>query len=404
MLVTPTRALAIILRNVRPLKVGRKPLNEAFGCCLAEDVRADRDMPPADRSAMDGYAVRSADLAAVPCKLDLAGEVAAGSSARPRVGPGSCVRVLTGANVAPGADSVVKVEDTEESDGYVTFLTRTRAGANIRKRGEEVRKGFVVLGKGTILGASQIGFCASVGKAAVRVYCRPRPAILCTGEELRAAGERVRTHEQRDSNGPALRAALTNAGYDGITHQIVPDDPKRLAASLAAAAAKHDVLILTGGVSVGRYDYVPEAVRAIGATVRFHGVRMKPGKPQLYATLRGNRHIFGLPGNPLSVMTGFHELILPALRRMSGVPVASCRPSLRLPLTQTIHCKGTRTEFILARLVPGRNGSCVSPVKSSGSADLAAGTKADGAIMVPRTVREIPAGALVEFTPWRALP
>lgn len=404
MLISLRTAREIVLRHVRPLKAIRKSLTDVAGCCLAEDVRADRDLPPADRSAMDGYAVRSDDLSSCPCKLRLVGEVAAGSSARPKVRPGCCVRVLTGANVPPGADTVVMVEQTSQTDDVVTIKKPVEAGANIRKRGEEAAKGAILLTKGTLLGPAQIGLCASVGKAGPRVHPRPRVAVLCTGEELRDATQRVQAHELRDSNGPALQAALRAHGCAEATHQVVPDDPTILASMLRQAAVEHDVIVLTGGVSVGKYDYVPDAVTGIGAIIRFHGVRMKPGKPGLYATLRGRCHIFGLPGNPLSVLTGFHEFVLPALRRMSGVAVEDCRPSLRVPLSRPVCAKSGRTEFMLARLVWDRSWPSAIPLKSHGSADLVAGTQADGAVVIPANVRELPAGTLVEFRPWRALP
>ncbi len=404
MLITPKRAFEIVLKNVRPLKSVNKSLSEATGCCLGQDVCADRDSPPTDRSAMDGYAVRTGDLRRPGRELRLVGEVAAGSPKRPRVYPGTCVRILTGGSIPPGANSVVKLEETEETPGLVTFLTTTTVGSNVRKRGEVARKGEVLLPKGTVLGPAQIGVCASVGKAMVRVHPKPRVAVLCTGEELREPGSRVGPHQLRDSNGPSLCAALEESGHENVTPRIVPDAPGVLAAKLKMAAQRHDVVIVTGGVSVGKYDFVPEALGRIGATIRFHGVAMKPGKPQLYATLKPNRHIFGLPGNPLSVLTGFYELVLPAVRRMSGLSVESCRPCLHLPLTRTIRSKGTRSEFVLGRLVRGKNGSQVTPVKSSGSADLVAGARADGVIVVPQSVSHIPKGQMVEFRPWRHIP
>jgi len=401
MLITPRRALSIILEHVRPLPSERRSLPRAVGLCLAREVRADRDLPPTDRSAMDGYAVRAADLVRLPRTLRLIGEVAAGSAARPLVRPGTCAVVLTGAVVPPGADTVVQVEQTRRTDGGVVFFPPIRRGANVRRRGEEVRKGRVVLPAGTVLGAPQIGLCASVGKAVVRVHRRPRAIVLCTGRELRTAGQRVGAHQLRDSNGPALSAALAEAGYDSVRHRILPDDPEVLTQALSGAAEEHEVVILTGGVSVGRYDFVPDAVRRAGAVVRFHGVLMKPGKPQLYATLGRKRHVFGLPGNPLSVMVGFHELLLPALRRLSGFPARRCRPVLRLALAADVRAKGTRAEYQLARLVHSRGGTAVRAIPSRGSADLVAGAKADGVIVVPRNVREIPAGRTVEFRPWR---
>ncbi len=402
-MIAANEALDIILANVRPLKAGSIPLTEAIGSCLAADILAERHLPPTDRSAMDGYAVRAADLAKCPRELRLVGEVPAGSAKRPKVTAGTCATILTGGSVPPGADAVVKLEETDERDGFVNFLVTTRAGANIRVRGEEVRKGQVVLRKGTVLDAAKIGLCASVGKAAITAHPRPTVAVLCTGRELRGPRAKVQPHHLRDSNGPSLRAALTSAGIRRIACGIVPDDPNILTAKLTAAAGAHNVVILTGGVSVGKYDFVPEAIRRVRARVLFHGVAMKPGRPQLYARLSGNRHIFGLPGNPMSVLTGFHELVLPAIRRMSGFDVESCHPVLELPLARSVRGKTSRAEFIPAKLVSGKNGLRVSPIETHGSADLVAGAQADGVFVVPRHVGKIAAGRLVQFRPWRPI-
>jgi len=189
-----------------------------------------------------------------------------------------------------------------------------------------------------------------------------------------------------------------------IKHYIVPDDPKIIAQKMKTAIAKSNVIILTGGVSVGKYDFVPEAVRLIGATLRFHGVAMKPGKPQLYATLSGNRHIFGLPGNPLSVLTGFGELVLPAIRRLSGFSIEASRIILKLPLARPVQNKATRAAFVMGKLVWSKKGLLVAPVVSCGSADLVTGAQGDGVIHVPKNIQKISAGELVEFTPWRPIP
>jgi len=402
-LITAREALRIVLTHAHPLKATRHPLGKALSCCLAENISADRDQPPTDRSAMDGFAVRAGDLKNPPQSLRLIGEVAAGSDKRPTVAAGTCVRILTGGWVPPGANAVVKVEDTREDDEQVTFLSAIAAGVNIRRKGEEVRKGEVVLDKGTVLAAAQIGLCASVGKVAVKVHGRPSVIVLCTGRELRPADQRVRAHELRDTNGPALRAALADAGFPNVPHRILPDSPKVLARRLARAIETYDVVVLTGGVSVGKYDYVPEAVRAVGAAIRFHGVTMKPGKPQLYATASRNRHIFGLPGNPLSVLTGFYELVLPALRRLSGVPAGQCRMSLQLPLAASVSVKPSRENLVLAQLVGGQNALAVRAIRSQGSADLAAGAQADGVFIVPKGTAKLPAGSVVAFRPWRSI-
>jgi molybdopterin molybdotransferase len=403
-MITPEQAWRIVLRYVRPLRAVATPLRRAAGLCLAEEVRSDRDQPPADRSAMDGYAVRSADLARAPCSLRLVGEVSAGSAARPRVVPGTCVRILTGAGVPSGADAVVMVERTREGRRSVEFLSSAEPGANILRRGEDARKGERLLRKGAVLRAAQIGVCAAVGKARIKAHPRPRVAVLCTGAELRDAGDKVRPHEIRNSNGPALCAALELSGFAGAAHRCAPDDPRRLAALLQSPAAHRDLVILTGGVSVGRYDFVEESAKKAGATIRFHGVAMKPGKPILYATLPRGRHLFGLPGNPLSAMTGFYEFALPALLRLSGLPPDQCRPALRLPLRSPLASKGDRVRFTLARLSWEQGGPHLDPIGSRSSADLVSGGRADGVIAVPAGVTALGAGDRVAFRPWRALP
>ncbi|MBI2441415.1 MAG: molybdopterin molybdotransferase MoeA [Lentisphaerae bacterium] len=418
-MVDPQQAWGLISSALKPLPVVRQKLSESAGCVLAEDVRADRDLPPADRSAMDGYAVQAADLKNIPCRLKLIGEVAAGSAERPRVVAGACARILTGANLPPGANSVVIVEDTHEIGGLVEIRAGVKPGANILKRGEDARKGQILIPKGAVLDAARIGVCAAVGKATVKIFRRPRLTVLCTGAELKAPGDAVRSHQLRNSNGPALCAALALEHFVPVTYATLLDNIGRLARALRQALRRYDVILLTGGMSVGKYDIVRETLVRIGARVRLHGVAMKPGKPFLFATWparsgcatgvaggRGRGVIFGLPGNPLSALTGLHEFVLPALRRMSGWPLAECRPCLRLRLGAELKSKGGRVRYLLGRLnlndgSPGT--TSVIPVKSKSSADLVSAGKADGAIIVPAHVKSLPSGAILEFRPWRAL-
>lgn len=402
-MVDPQSAWAIIASALKPLPLIRQPLASSAGYILAEVVRADRDLPPADRSAMDGYALRSSDLKKLPCLLKLVGEVAAGSSARPRVMPGCCARILTGANIPPGADSVVMVEYTKAIGRRVEIRAAVKPGANILKRGEDARKNQILLRKGEALDAARIGVCASVGLARVKVFRRPRITVLCTGAELKAPGDKVQPYQVRNSNGPALCAALSLWGFQAVSYHTLPDKMGQLARALRQALRDYDVIILTGGMSVGKYDIVRQAIELVGAKVRVHGVAMKPGKPFLFATGRGRRSIFGLPGNPLSALTGFYEFVLPALRRLSGLPPLICRPALRLSLAEALISKGGRVRYLLGRLNLGTR-SAVVPVKSQSSADLVSAGNADGAIIVPANVTNLRAGEIVEFRPWRALP
>jgi len=403
-MITPNTAWSIVLRHTRPLDLTAVSLAEAHGHCLAEHIRADRSLPPADRSAMDGYAVRHADLQRRPCVLRITGEVAAGSARRPCITPDTCARIFTGANLPPGADTVVMVEQTEERDGSVTIHSSVRMGGNILRRGEDARKGSILLRCGTRIGTAQVGVCAAVGKATVRVHRLPRVTILCTGSELRSVRDRVHSHEIRNSNGPALCAALTSLGLAGTKFVPVPDRQAALLAALRRGLRSYDVVLFTGGVSAGNYDFVSDAVEAAGATIRFHWLAMKPGKPTLYATTSNNRHVFGLPGNPLSALTAFHEFALPALRRLSGYPAESCRPVWLLPLAGATESKGGRVRCELARLVNRESGLAVAAVPSQSSADLVSAGHADGVMVLPPDQTHFAAGQLVVFRPWRPLP
>jgi molybdopterin molybdotransferase len=403
-LITPEEAWAILGDSVRPLQAEAVPLERALGRWLAGDVVADRDLPPADRSARDGYAIRHADVEREPCVLRVTGEVAAGSPERPRVSAGTAVRVMTGANIPPGADTVIMVEQTEERDGMVTIKSREARGAHILRRGEDSRKGAVVLPRGCRIGAGQVGVLAAVGMATVKAHRQPRIAILCTGSELRRVSDRVRPHEIRDSNGPAVCAALGQWGFPGARSTLVADRKSALVAALRRALNRHDVVLFTGGVSAGAYDFVPAAVEAAGAKIRFHKLRMRPGKPTLYATAPGNRHIFGLPGNPLSVFTALHEFALPAMRRLAGSGIEECRASYWLPLAEEALSEGGWRWCKVARLESGPGGLSVRPVRSASSGDLVSGGHADGVILLPPERTRFAAGELVAFRPWRPLP
>jgi molybdopterin molybdotransferase len=403
-MLAPDAAWKIVLDSVQLLESVRSPLMEAFGFCLAEPVRADRDIPPTDRSAMDGYAVRSEDLRSAPCALKLAGEIPAGSPAKLRVRPGCCIRIYTGASLPAGADAVAIIEQAQEDNDRVRFKTSVQPGQNILRRGEDARKGALLLSAGTRIGAAETGICAAVGKAQIRVHRRPRVTILCTGSELVSVDERPAGHAIRNSAGPTITAALAQWGFPGARFVTLGDERRTIAAALRRALRNHDVILVTGGISVGRYDFVPEAIRAVGGEIRFHGVAMKPGKPSLYAAFGTNQHIFGLPGNPLSALTALHEYALPALRRLSGQPPERCRPSLFLPLAEEVESKPGRWRYQLARLEATARGLAVAPVGSHSSADLPSAGGADGVIRMAPDQRRLPEGEAVEFRPWRPWP
>jgi molybdopterin molybdotransferase len=381
------------------------PLDEAHGHVLAEPVRADRDLPPADRSAMDGFAVRVADLGNAPVTLQVMGEIAAGSAAAPVVTPGTCARIFTGANVPPGADTVVMIESTrEDTPSQVTFSFPEQLGANILRRGENARQGSELVPAGRVLGAVHIGVCAAAGRTEVRVIRKPRIAIITTGRELLDPGTAAGAHQERDSNGPMLAAAFWAEGFSVSFAARVSDDGEAIVRALHDALAAADAIVLSGGVSVGTYDFVPAAVTGVGARTLVHGVAMKPGKPFLFAMAPKGQLIFGLPGNPLSAATGLHEFVLPALRRAAGWPDSECRPLVRARLRAAIDNKPGRQRYVLATLAWTQTGAEVQAVPSQSSADLAAGDRADGAIIVPADAHGLDTGTLVDFRPWRMWP
>lgn len=404
---TPEQAWRIIVRHTRILPADALPLRASLHHVLAQNVAADRDIPPADRAAMDGYAVRAADLRRVPATLTVIGEVAAGSGNAPRVKAGQAVRVFTGANVPPGADTVVMQEDTEPDAAVprsTRFLRTPQQGSHIFRQGENARQGQVLLRAGERLVPAFAGVCAAVGAATLRVIRRPTVALLCTGEELLDVSMPSAPHQLRNSNGPMLQAALAAYHYPLVKAATVPDRPDRIVTAMRSALARNDVLLLTGGVSVGDYDLVPDAVRQLGATVWLHKVAIKPGKPLLFATLPGGQCIFGLPGNPLSAMNGFFEFVLPALARLGGTAPAQCRPVLRARLMGGDLKGDSRQKHILARVVWGNTGPEATPVRSVGTADMVAGGRADGAIIIPPGIERVSAGSMVDVRPWRHLP
>jgi molybdopterin molybdotransferase len=400
-MITEAEAWRLMAANIRIGSVEALSLAEAGGYFLAEAVKADRDIPPCDRSAMDGFAVRGADLVDAPVSLRVVGEVPAGSAARPAFGSGECVRIFTGAVVPPDADTVVMQEDTESvAAGAILIMKCIESGSNIFRRGENARDGDVLVPAGVSLNAVRIGLCASAGCQSVKVRRKPTVAILATGDEIRQAGESVAEHQTRDSNGPMLQALLSSNGFTVRALRQVADRPGALQDALQAALAEHDVVLLSGGVSVGDYDLVPQAIDVCSGKIIYHGVLIKPGKPQLMAEMPGGKYVFGLPGNPLSVMTGMQEFVLPFLRMCSGCREEDARLTQQLPLAADAKSGGKRQQYVLARYIWQDGQTALLPLASSGSADLAASGTADGAVIVPAGTKLLPAGTLAEFRPW----
>jgi molybdopterin molybdotransferase len=296
----------------------RVPLDEALGLVLAEDVTAGHDIPPFPNSAMDGFAVIGAEVASAPVELDVVEDVAAGHVAVHRVEPGSAIRIMTGAPIPPGADTVVRVEDTVIPDpGRVRVTVPTAIGTSVRPAGGDVASGSVVFSAGTQLTPPHIGMLAAIGAVAPLVYRRPRVSILSTGDELvPPETERLEPGHIRDTNRPLLRSLLSELGVEYVDRGIVGDDAPLLRSTLLDAAAQSDAILTSGGVSMGDYDLVKQVLTELG-DIDLWRVAMQPAKPFAFGSI-GSAPVFGLPGNPVSVLVAFEQFARPALSVMMG--------------------------------------------------------------------------------------
>jgi molybdopterin molybdotransferase len=346
-MISVSEALATVLGDLPRLGGQQVDLAASHGRVLAENIRSARDVPPFRNSAMDGYAVRAADLTAAsprrPVTLRLLEVVGAGSMATRKVESGTTSKVMTGSLLPVGADAVVRLEDTSEDGEGVKFRTRTDVGANVREAGEDVRAGEEVLSRGRLLRAADIGLLASLGVTVVRVARRPRVAILTTGNELVEPGEPLGPGQIVNSNAYALAAAVQECGGEPVMIGIVRDEPERLQAAFADAFSA-DVVLSTGGVSVGSFDYVRRILQALGYQERFWKVAQKPGKPLTFG-LRHGVPTFGLPGNPVSSLVCFYLYVGPTLRKMMGMERVHA-PIIRATVSEPISTVPGLTEFI----------------------------------------------------------
>jgi molybdopterin molybdotransferase len=361
-------ALARILDSTDALEKTKVPLREAYGRVLREDVYADSDIPPFHKAAMDGYALRSVDLMHTPALLEVADSIQAGDTSKTSVDEGNCVKIMTGAPVPKGADAVVMREETQiEPDGKIRFTVSCTPGQNICKAGEDVRRGELVLRSGSIIRAPEIAILAAVGKHTPAVTRAPEVALVATGNEIVEPDQALSDGMIRNSNGPMLYALMHALGCEVDYFGIVGDDEKSLLRAITAGMNK-DVLLLSGGVSMGDYDFVPELVEKIGARIIFHKVRVKPGKPLLFAR-KGRCSIFGIPGNPVSNFTTFNLFIKPALRKLMGQ--ADCGPEFYDGvLEEDFQNTSSRVHVVPSMHTIERGCVRVSPFMLNGSADI----------------------------------
>ena len=386
-------AWALVAAECAPLPAETVALSAALGRVAAEDARSAVDLPPFDRSAMDGYALRAADTDP-PAPLALTGEVAAGEVAPEPLAPGTALGITTGAAVPAGADAILRVEDSHAADGRVTPAAPVAPGLHVRYRGEDVRRGDVLAPAGTRLGVAAVTALASAGVGAVAVHRRPVVHVLATGTELLEVGAPPEPGRVHESNRLTLQLLAAEAGAEVVLHPVVPDDPAATRSAIEAGLAG-DVLAISGGVSVGPHDHVKPALEAAGAEEIFWRVRLKPGKP-LWFGRRGATLVFGLPGNPLSVVACSLLFLLPALRRLQGETDAAA-PYVPARLAVPAAPADGRTTLLTARLVRGADGVLeATPTEGQGSHLTGALAASDGFVVLGHEGGPQPAGARVD--------
>jgi len=390
-------ALKLVLSRVKRLGSEMVSFERAFGRVLAEDVVTKIDVPPFDRSAVDGYAVRAADTFGAretkPKKLRVIGSAKIGAPTKLRVRKGEAVKLMTGTPVPPGADAVVMVEHTELEGKRIAVLVPLTPGKNVSARGEDVRAGELVLRRGQQLRPQDIGMLASIGELRVRVFRKPRVAIVATGRELRRPGARLGPAQIADINSYSLAAGVVSCGGVANSVGIVPDKPQALRRVLRKAL-KSDVVLISGGSSVGEHDIAPDVVAELGKLM-FHGVALRPGGPTAFGIVRG-KPVFCLAGFPVASLVAFDMLVRPALWVMQGLPPDWGCLMVRAKLACKVTSSLGRADVVRVRVWSEAGELLAEPIRVTGSGILSSMTRADGFVVVPENCEGFDKGRTVE--------
>ncbi len=399
-LLSVAEALARILDGVEPMPVEEVALEAASGRVLARPIVARLTQPPFDAAAMDGYAVRAADIATLPATLDLIGEASAGHGFDGTLGAGQCVRIFTGAPVPDGADVVVMQEDTARDGAKVTIVARPSSATHVRPRGGDFAQGQALLAAGHVLTPRSVTLAAAMGQPTLTVYRRPRVAILSTGDELVAPGTMPGPDQIVASNSYGLAAMVAAAGGAPQLLGIARDTRQDIETKLALAEGA-DVLVTSGGASVGEYDLVAPALEARGMKLGFWKIAMRPGKPLIFGRI-GTQRVLGLPGNPVSSIVCGHVFLLPLVRALVGRGGAP-EPSVRAVLGHDLSANdGPRTYYMRARLDRGTSPPTASTLIDQDSSLLSPLAAADGLLVREIGAPAMPAGTAVEIIPFEA--
>jgi molybdopterin molybdotransferase len=401
-LLTVEEARAQVLDSVTPLATTEVLVRDAAGLVLGSDAIAVHHLPRFDNSAMDGYAVRSSDVADAsgnkPAKLEIIGEVRAGDPADVTVTEETAVRIMTGAQVPAGADCIARVEDTDESDGHVLVRVAVPAGMHVRPAGDDIRAGQTIVGVGTELGPGELAVLASMGLSPITVHQRPKVALLVTGDELVDPEAQPAPGQIRDSNSVALGALIQEAGAELVPMGRIADNRDSVREAFERAAELADLIVSSGGVAVGRYDFVKEVVEELG-DISLWRVAMQPGKPVVLGHVK-DRPFLGLPGNPVSIHVGFEQFVRPAIRMMRGCR-SLLRPVIRARLEETIEKVPGRLHFVRVRLSVTENGWNATPTGPQGSHIQSSLVGCHGVARFAAKLDKLEQGADVEVEVWK---
>jgi molybdopterin molybdotransferase len=394
-MLTYEQARSKVIEQVRkargPRASGSVGVWDALGLVLAQEVKTDREYPPFDRSTRDGYAVRSKEISP-GATLKCVGEIKAGDTVREALAVGSCVQIMTGAAVPAGADAVVMIEHTQREGDLVRFARAAQRGQNIVPRGSEARAGETILTPGTRLGFAELALAAQVGAAELQCAKRPRVAILSTGDEVVLIDRIPGEFQIRNSNSVSLAAQVRMAGGEPVVLGNAADRVEDLGERIERGL-KEDALVLTGGVSMGKYDLVESVLKAMGAEFFFDAVAIRPGKPAVFVVCQG-KPVFGLPGNPASTMVTFELFVAPAMDLLSGAE-ARPLPLVEARLAEALNERPGLTHFLPARIEWRGAAPEVKPLKWQGSGDITALGKANCFLVVPAEKEKIAAGESV---------
>jgi molybdopterin molybdotransferase len=386
-------ALTHILNSISPLDLEKTDILNALGRVIGEDIYSGRNIPPKDNSAMDGYALKSDDTkgatSEAPAIVETIEDIPAGHLPQKTVGPGQAARIMTGAYVPKGADTVVKVEDTDRDGNRVRIFVESPRGDNIRYSGEDVKEGDLVISKGKITGPAEVGMLASLGRSFIKVYQKPLVAIIATGDEIADIDEETSEGKIISSNSYSLNAQVRECGAVALQTGIAKDREESLMAAFRSAL-RADVIISSGGVSVGDYDFVKDVMAQMGTNIEFWQVAQRPGKPLAFGTMEG-KLVFGLPGNPVSSMITFEEYVRPALLKMMGRKEIF-RRTIKATLTEDIKKKSGLKHFIRARVNKEGEIFTVATTGEQGSGILKSMVLANGIIVLPEDMTSVKKG------------